>query len=212
MTKKVIAINAGSLKKGMDKLKEAMQEDNDEKLYIITSASLKDSFCNYSYEIASGVTKGDECNRKGSLLVHDDLRNAFKKLHAHLAAICEEIDHNKINDIEQIVDYDEDEHKVTSLEYKVSRFYVDSFSISGNGDKEGVSLSGSKMLSTDELVKLTSPKKTWDCDYPFIMELRAVIDDLITEVEYYMNGKSQPKMVQAELPLAEGTDETNTTE
>jgi len=117
--------------------------------------------------------------------------------------ICEEIEPKKINDIDDIEDYNPDDHKETSLEFKVSKFFVDSFSITGTGEKEGVSISGSKMLSTGEYVKLSSPKTTWDGDYSFIMELRAVIDDAVLEVENYMNGKSQPKMVQTELPLQE---------
>lgn len=188
----------------MSKLKTTPPENDDEKLYIINSAALKDSFCNYSYEIASGVTKGDVCNRKGSLLVHDDMKNAFKKLHPHLAVICEELDPKKINDIDSIEDYDYELHKETGLEYKVSRFHVDSFQITGSGENEGVSIIGSKMLSTGEIVKLTSPKKAWEGDYIFIMELRAVMDDIISEVELYMTeGKSQPKVIQAELEMPE---------
>jgi hypothetical protein len=189
----------------MTKIKTPLNDDvADEKMYIITKAAFNGAFCNYSYEIASGITKGDELNRKGSLIVHDDMRNAMKKLHAHLAVICEEVDGAKIRDIETIEEYDEENHKDNGIEYKISRFSVDSFTIKGTGENLSVVLSGSKRLSTDDYVALTSPKTELDGDYKFVHELRAAIDDCVFEVEEYMNGKSKPKMIQPELPGLNG--------
>lgn len=191
----------------------APPEDLEEKQYIITKAALKNDFCNYSYEIATGVTKGDEVNRKGSLLVHDDMFAAFKKLHAHLAAICEEVDTNRIKDIDAIAPYNEEAHLENksayekSIEYKISRFSVDSFSLSGTGENASVKLYGSKELSTGDHVSLTSPETEFKGRYHFVNELRAAIDDCIFEVEEYMNGKSKPRMIQPELPGLDGNSQ-----
>jgi hypothetical protein len=194
----------------LDKATNRMARQNEgEKLYIISAASLSADFCHYSYSLASGITRGDEVNRKGSLIVHDDLKNAFEKLYVHLAAICEEIDYSKIKNIETIEAYDEDNHKTNSIEYKVSRFYVSGFSIKGTGENEGVVINGSKLLSTDDSVKLTSPNTSWGGDYPYINELKVAIDNIIFEVEEYMNGKSKPRMIQPELP---GLDNENQNE
>jgi hypothetical protein len=203
-----ISGTAEDIAKVFDKAAKRLAGDNsDEKLYIITKAAFKGLFCNYSYEFATGDTKGDECDRKGSLIVHDDMKNAFKKLHAHLAVICEEVDGSKIRDIETIEEYDEDEHKENGIEFKISKFYVDSFTIKGTGENLSVILSGSKMLSTGDYVALTTPKRELEGEYKFANELRVAIDDCVFEVEEYMKGKSKPKMIQPELPGLDGSTE-----
>lgn len=184
-----------------------MIANDEEKLYIITSATVKDDFCNYSYEIASGITEGDQLSRKGSLIIHEDLRLAFKALNIHLAVICEEVDHKIIKDVERIEDYDDELHKEGSIEHRVSCFHTSSFSITGTGENEGVILTGLKRLSTGEQVKLTSPQTPWSGNYPFINELKAAIDIAVYEVEEYMNGKSKPKLVQPEIPGLENNEE-----
>ena len=169
----------------------------------INAAALKDDFCHYSYEITSGPTEGDELKRKGSLIVHNDLREAFKKLKPHLAVICEEINASDINDIEDIAEFDDTIHQLGGIEHKVSHFHVGSFSITGTGENESVVLAGTKMLSTGDYVELKSPKTEWEGQYHFINELRVAIDDATTEVERYMNGKSRPKVIQAEIGFKE---------
>jgi len=169
----------------------------------IKAASLKADFCHYTYEFETefknGITSSDKINRQGSLIIHDDMRRCFKRLNSHLAIICEEINADSINDIETIEDYNTDIHKEGSLEHQVSHFYVSSFTTSGIGENESVVLQGSKRLSTGDYVELKSPKTSWDGNYLFINELRVAIDDLKSEVEQYMNGKSQPKLVQGKI-------------
>ena len=177
----------------------------DEKPFIIKGATLKDGFCNCSYELGTGVTKGAELNFKGPLLVHEDMFKAFHKLRPHLAAICEELEGFKVKDIEAIDDYNPDDHKEGSLEHKLSHFYVTSFSIKGTGEKEGVSISGTKRLSTGEHLSLTTPAEKYSGKYKYINELRVAVDDIIEEVELYMEGKSQPKMVQGSLNLPDSS-------
>lgn len=183
-------------------------EEVDEKDVIITKAGFSGLFCNYSYELVSGITKGDELNRKGSLIVHDDMHAAFKKLHPHFAVLCEEIEASKIRDIESIADYDADAHSEKSIEYKVSRFSVESFTIKGTGENRAFILNGTKMLSTGECISFATPKTELEGDYHFINELKVAIDDCVFEVEEYMKGKSKPKMVQMEIAGLDG-DNTN---
>ena len=55
-------------------------EEQDLKPLEIKNALIKETQCNYGYELLTGKTKGDVVNRKGAHLVHEDLENAFKEL------------------------------------------------------------------------------------------------------------------------------------
>jgi hypothetical protein len=46
---------------------------------------------------------------------------------------------------------------------------------------------------------LTTPKIYWESHYYFINELRIASDDLVHEVEAYMDGKQAPRVIQAEM-------------
>ena len=209
---KPIIITIGGKEKSVTHIfKNAVQGKNEviESQEIqIKAASLKGDFCHYTYEFEtqykSGLTSSDKINRQGSLIIHDDMRKCFTKLNAHLAVICEEISGDSISDIETIEVYNPDIHKEGSLEHKISHFYVSSFTTTGVGENESVILSGSKRLTTGDYVELKSPKTAWDGNYIFINELRVAIDDLKTEVELYMNGKSQPQLIQAKMDFDNG--------
>jgi hypothetical protein len=168
----------------------------------IKSGFLKGDFCNYAYEYVSGPTAGDEVKRSGSLIVHNDMKEAFKKLHPHLCVICEEVPVNKIKNIEGIASYDEDIHKPGGIEDVVSRFSVDSF----ERTSEGVKLAGTKKLSTGKFISLKTPEIELEGNYSFINELWAAIDELTQEIEEYMTGKSAPKYEQGELGF-DGNDD-----
>lgn len=196
----------------------------------IRGATLKDDFCNYTYELKNGPTAGDSVKRSGASIVHDDLKVVFAKLKPHLAVICEEIEHTKINDIaeyEQLVADKElfeiqkrkgelsdeaielqEKKKQTGTEKKVLQFFVTSFSLDGAGENESIRLIGIKRLSTGEDLELKTPKIKWEGAYQFRDELRVVVGDIIHEVEEYMGGKAAPKFVQAEMEF----DEVNQTE
>lgn len=171
-----------------------------EKTIEITGANIKDSFCNYTYELKTGPTAGDSCKRSGASIIHEDLQTSFNKLKPHLAVICEEIDGKKISDISEYESLDLlEDYKVNSIEKKVLQFFVTGFSIEGTGENESVSLVGIKRLSTGDDLQLKTPKIKWSGVYEFVDELRASVDEIIVEVENYMNGKSAPKMVQQDL-------------
>ncbi|RFM30057.1 hypothetical protein [Deminuibacter soli] len=173
----------------------------------IMSAALKDEFCNYTYDHLVAPNTTNTVNIKSSVLVHDDLKKAFARLNVHLAVICEEIDPLDVLDIEDIAEYDSSMHNEESMEFKVSRFTVTSFKIDGTGENEGVTLAGHKRLKTGDYLKLDTPKTKWINDYPFINELRVVIDDLRAEVDKYMHGKAAPRWIQPELDMPEDGQE-----
>jgi hypothetical protein len=188
-------------------LKSLVNSDypNDGPEVEILAASLKGDFCHYVYEFSSGVLKGDGCNHKGTNIVHDDLKKAFKKLHVHLAVACEEIDQSDIKDIDSIPEWDVDaDHpkRLTALEEvsrKVFHFSCSSYKCDGTGENEGVIMIGQKRLTTGEFVKLESPKVMWSGEYHFINELKVAVDDISHEVQLYRNGKFAPKFEQGEL-------------
>jgi hypothetical protein len=171
----------------------------------IESAQIKDSFCNYSYTLTSGTGEGDVINRKGSAIIHDDLRNAFKKLNVHLAVICEEIESSFVHDIETLENIDlSEEHE--GVFKQVAKYRVSGFKSADEG--EGiVTLEGIKILSTGDYVSLKTPRVKWDGGYMFLMELRACIDDAIGEVMQYMEGKAAPKFEQVEISFGEEVGE-----
>jgi len=55
--------------------------------FTILKALLKDDLCNYKYEIISGIGIGDSHNVDGAGIIKDELREAFGKLHVHLATL-----------------------------------------------------------------------------------------------------------------------------
>lgn len=175
----------------------------------ITGATIKDEYCHYSYEITEGKCEGDKVtNRKGSNIVHDDMKLAFHALHPHLASICEEVEINLEMDISRIQKFDADVHKEGSLEHKISHFMVHGFKLTGGGDNEALILMGEKRLSTGDHIGLTTHKIKWDdTTYHFVSDLRAAVNNVILEVEEYMNGKCAPKLEQAAMAFPEGEND-----
>jgi hypothetical protein len=185
---------------GRKKSAAAVAEEAVVKTIEIRSAKIKDDFCSYSYELMTGPTSGDVCNRSGASIVHDDLKASFNTLKPHLAVICEEIDGKKISDISDYESLDPlEDYKVNSIEKKVLQFFVTGISIEGTGENESVLLSGIKRLSTGDDLQLKTPKIKWAGVYQFVDELRASVDKIKHEVEEYMNGKAAPKMVQQDM-------------
>ncbi len=180
---------------------------------IIKSASLKDAmFCHYKYGrvVAKGIT--DDVTVKSKVPVHADMHMAFKKFNNHMAVICEEVNPKQIKDIDNVILCPEDtlpsdfEKALKGIDAELYRFIVDSVTIDGTGENEGVTLSGTKKLSTGEYITLTTPKITWESEYSFINELRIAADDLIHEVREYMDGKQAPKVEQIDMFEAQGEE------
>lgn len=174
----------------------------------ITAASLVSLFCHFKYLHEVQENTSDEVSIKRKVPIHEDLRNSFKALNPHLAAICEEVAHEQITDIENIPEIDETEGAENDpIAEKLSKFFVTGFQIEGSGENEGVVLTGSKTLSTGDEVALKTPRIKWeDTKYHFIQELRIAVDAAISEVEQYMGGKQAPRIIQTEMDFDE--DET----
>lgn len=199
-------VATSSTEKVSTKKKQTEQNNEEKKPIEIKSAFLKNSmFCSYDYDEnkPSNVVRSQSV-KDYNVPVHPDLLQAFKKLNVHLAIICEEIKPEEIHDVDNIADYDDKVHALGSIEHRLSLFRVRSWQLQGEYEKEGVVLIGSKRLTTNDLVKLETPKRKWSDNYRFINELRVAIMDCIYEVEEYHNGKRAPERQTAlEFPEEE---------
>jgi hypothetical protein len=131
-------------------------------------------------------------SREGENAIHDDLKNAFAKLHPHLALISEMI----TTSANEIDDINEDAYR---------DFKVTGFTIGGGGDSEGVTLIGQKKLSTEKTLNITTPFTKWSDEYGFVSELAEAIESCKHEVTEYLNGKMAPP-AQQEMEFEEQED------
>lgn len=170
----------------------------------ITKAKLaKNGGLEVNFEETVTFTDGEgkpiELNRDPSIICknfpHDDLINAFALLRPHLAIITDSIEaHNKT-----LYELDDEPE---SLE----KFKVNSFSIGGSGEHEGVTLSGIRKLGGGRILNLNTPfTKYWDehDPYSYADELKGLIDHICQEVELYLDGKIAP---DAQLDLFEDNE------
>lgn len=128
--------------------------------------------------------------------VHDDLKESFKKLHRHLAILCDEIPTPKKRDFPGI---------------EINDFEATGFSIGGRDENEGVTISGSKEGKFGT-VNLNSPfKKFSDTEYPFIADLGADITHCIHEVEQYLFHEKRAPEQQLSMKFG-GTEGDNLSE
>lgn len=163
--------------------------------YIIMEASIKDGFCNYSFEIIKGIGTGDTHGVKGSGLVMDDMHNAFSKLNVHLAAIDDVFKHAGI-EVENIHTMHTDD--LTLL------YHVTGFKIKGAKDDESIILIGNKYVgSAGGRIELATPKIPLDTSssYKWAYELKDAVIKARSEVTLYKEGKYQPvEVTEAEKP------------
>jgi hypothetical protein len=194
-----------------ERLEQLTESQLEAKEIEIRSGHLKDNmFCHYGYDHTVSANTTDNVARKSQVPVHDDLKVAFRKLNVHLAVICEEINPDDIPDIDNLPELDPDpdmtEEDQDPLAVKLSRFSVSAFKIVGNGENEGVVLTGQKRLSTLEFVKLETPVTRWQGDYPYVNELHVAIFNLVEEIEQYMQGKQAPQR-QTEMDFGNEADD-----
>lgn len=112
----------------------------------------------------------DNVSQACSADVHDDLRAAFKKLAPHLAALTEQ--------------FDKEGKLVDTIECR-------GFSIKGDDEAEGITLTGLRNLSSGRTITLNSPFLKWNSDvYGDVDQLQEDVDAAIEEVrEYLFNNK-----------------------
>lgn len=146
----------------------------------IKKASIKDDlFLNVEFtEDLPGHSKKDT-KLSCTVPIHEDLKAAFAKLHVHLACLCDEVKLPKKNDFPNV---------------EFEKFTVRGFSIGGNDENEGVTVSGSKDGAYG-LVNLNTPFTKWEsADYSFVSELGEDVEAAIYEVEQYLfEGKKAPE-------------------
>jgi hypothetical protein len=127
--------------------------------------------------------------------VHEDLKNAFDKLHVHMAILCDEVKAPKKKDF-------------AASEFP--DFKVRGFSIGGNDDHTGVTISGSKD-GLYGLVNLNTPFTKYESsEYPFLSELAEDIQVCEHEViQYLFEGKRAPeKQIEIDFEGEEQPEES----
>lgn len=146
----------------------------------IKKAKIKDAMfleAEYTEELTGHGSKTTKLSC--TVPVHQDLKNAFYKLHTHLAILCDGIE------------APDETVRLDTLE--IPGFGVRSFTTGGSDDSEGVVISGFKEGNFG-LINLNTPFVRYDNeDYPFRHELSEAIEMCIYEVkEYLFNGKKAP--------------------
>lgn len=163
-----------------DDLKSILNSTN--RGFKIVEASIKDDFCNYTYEVTKGVGLGDKHKVDGKGIIDDDLRNAFVKFHVHQACIDDVFKHSNT----EVLDIDKMHgHELTGL------YHVIGFKISGGNENESIILMGTKYLSLGGRSEIKSIKVPLDnlSSYKWYNELKKAADNARYEVEEYKEGK-----------------------
>ena len=156
----------------------------------IKKATIKDN--NYlSVEYTEQQPDGFSTIKKECKIpVHDDLKLAFSALSNHLANLTFQHD------------------KKGKLCYESTA--CKGFSIGGNGDSEGVTLTGVRTLDSDKSLNISSPFQRFDSDlfdYKHMDDLIEKINICKYEViEYLFNGKHAPEN-QLAMPFDELEEE-----
>lgn len=168
-------------KSSKSKHRKKKEEEKVLKPLAITSAAIKDDFCNYSYDITDGIAIGSSHNVKGSGLVKKTMHEAFDMFNAHLAYIDQAF---KLSGIE-VKSIDKMHNHELTANYAVSEF-----KIIGEEDNEAVILIGTKLIDMLGHIKITTPKVAIDklSGYNFFKELKIAADKAREEVEAYQNG------------------------
>ena len=150
----------------------------------IISAKIVDDFCEYSYEVKTGAGAGDtiKVTNNKSKLINEDMRIAFFMLNVHLAVIDDAFAHSN-KEIANINKMHNDE--LSTL------YIVNQFKVKGSEENRTVVLTGYKTLNVGDVMDLVTPKVDLSGlgGYPWYNELSEALDNVISEVEQYMNGK-----------------------
>lgn len=164
----------------------------------IKNATLKDMQCSYGYELLAGKTKGDTLNRNGIHIIHDELQDAFSKMTIFIAHIDGVFSHwaNNQTSLEELESREE-----------LEKYTISSFKITGSEENKAVILSGSKETPYGSIA-ITTPKIKFNGAYVYLDELRDRLDESVSEVEAYMNGKTAPQFEQEAIEF-DASDDTD---
>lgn len=123
-----------------------------------------------------------EIKKKSNQVIHDDLKEAMKALDEHCSALCEQFKKNK----------------------ELAEVSVTGFSIGGDGDSEGITLIGTRKLSTDKVLNLVSPFERFeDSDYKSMGDLAQLIELAKAEVMAYLFEDKHAPKAQTEIEFGD---------
>lgn len=146
-----------------------------------TAATMKDGYCNYTYEIKIGIGQGNSHNVNGKIVAHEDLQNAMEKLDKHIACtdMAFKLSGTEFDDINQV-----DNNELTAM------YAVHGISISGSDDNLSVVLHGDKRVTLGR-VKFKTPKieMSENSSYPWHEDLLECVERVRKEVQLYHEGK-----------------------
>lgn len=161
---------------------------------VIKKATIKGSlFLSYSFDQIDSDVK-NRINTSSDAPIHDDLKNAFRKLIPHFAFMSEEIKDEKLiknafkNPEAFLLNRDE------SKDQTFFKFRCHQFEINEKDGYEKITISGAKQLENlNEIYFSVPPIGLGDDSYQYHRELQNTVEELKTEVAAYMQGKSAPK-------------------
>ncbi len=174
----------------------------------IKKASIRSGmFLNYEFE-QRDVDVNNTIKTQSDAPIHEDLAKAFRMLIPHFAFVAEEITEElatkAIEDPEtylfQLLE--------NAPEPKLYNFHVHEFSVIDKKGLNFVSISGSKTLTSKDVIYFSTPSIDLDSltDYKFVNALANLVDTLRDEIKLYMEGKQAPKR-QLEMFNEEEEDE-----
>jgi hypothetical protein len=144
---------------------------------------------------------------------HADLEAAFARLVPHLCFLCRAVP--SIGD--QGISFQWSNPYVASLVLDVDFHQRPEFAdylVTGYSydDKGGVVLIGQRLLNNGKVLNLIapredlSPEQETGLEYPYLLQLGALLGQADAEVKLYLGGKTGPQVVQSELNFSGGED------
>lgn len=140
---------------------------------------------------------GDTVTVEGKNLVTKDLTNAFRELVPHLTMLCEQKEAAHADRMDELTD------EIYSV------LEVTGYSIGGNDDSEGVTLTGKRFLKSKKVLNLNAPFTMFSNDneeYQYAFELQQAIEACSYEVNEYLFNKKWA-VIQQELPFDESVND-----
>jgi len=136
-------------------------------------------------------------------LIHSDLKKAFDRLRIHLAMIPGFVSPSLVEDI------------ASPDPAFFEKFFIHAFSIGGDVDTRGITLSGHWITYRGKALNYHTPFELFDtapeARYVFMDDLQAALLDLKREIELYLGGKrgeaAKPKPVEKDPNQTELFDE-----
>ncbi len=130
---------------------------------------------------------------EGSAIVHEDLKKAFANLIPHFVLLC---------DLKEESFIDKDNIEATPLE-QLNNIIITGLTISGNGESEGITIQGQKLIGV-KCLNLNSPFQKWEDEYSHASSLGECIEAIKFEVGQYLSGrKFYAKQIEMEFEVKE---------